>query len=109
MAECPDLIKPNRVELAELVGADLTTPGAVIDAASDLVAQGVGRVAVSLGRDGAVLVDDSGATHARATIGRPRSTVGAGDCMLAGLVHDLSSGRPAADALRTGVLWGLPQ
>ena len=106
VAECPDLIKPNRVELAELVGADLTTLGAVIDAASDLVAQGVGRVAVSLGRDGAVLVDDSGATHARATIGRPRSTVGAGDCMLAGLVHDLSYGRPAADALRTGVLWG---
>ena len=102
----PDLIKPNRVELEELVGAELLTLGAVIDAAGDLVAGGVGAVAVSLGRDGAVLVDREGATHAVATIGAPRSTVGAGDCLLAGLLHDLSVGRPAADALHTGVLWG---
>lgn len=102
----PDLIKPNRVELEELVGAELVTLGAVIDAAGDLVAGGVGAVAVSLGRDGAVLVDPEGATHAVATIGAPRSTVGAGDCLLAGLLHDLSAGRPAAEALHTGVLWG---
>lgn len=106
VAESPDLIKPNRVELEELVGADLATLGEVIDAAGDLVTTGVGTVAVSLGRDGAVLVDAAGATHARATIGRPRSTVGAGDCMLAGLVHDLSIGSSAGAALRTGVLWG---
>lgn len=104
--EGPDLIKPNRVELEELVGVDLTTLGEVIDAAGDLVTKGVGTVAVSLGRDGAVLVDAIGATHARAVVGRPRSTVGAGDCLLAGLLHDLSSGSTPAGALRTGVLWG---
>ena len=102
----PDLVKPNRVELEELVGADLTTLGAVIDAARDLVTGGVGTVVVSLGRDGAVVVDAESATHAVATIGTPRSTVGAGDCLLAGLLHDLSAGRTAAEALRTGVLWG---
>lgn len=102
----PDLVKPNRVELEELVGADLTTLGAVIDAARGLVTGGVGTVVVSLGRDGAVVVDAESATHAVATIGTPRSTVGAGDCLLAGLLHDLSAGRTAAEALRTGVLWG---
>lgn len=102
----PDLIKPNRVELEDLVGAELVTLGAVVDAAGDLVAGGVGAVAVSLGRDGAVLVDPTGATHAVATIDAPRSTVGAGDCLLAGLLHDLSAGRPSAEALPTGVLWG---
>ena len=102
----PDLIKPNRVELEELVGARLDTLGAVIHAASSLVAGGVGMVAVSLGRDGAVLVDGETLVHARATVERPRSTVGAGDCMLAGLLHDLSVGADAASALRTGVLWG---
>lgn len=102
----PDLVKPNRLELEELVGADLTTLGAVIDAARDLVTGGVGTVVVSLGRDGAVVVDAESATHAVATIGTPRSTVGAGDCLLAGLLHDLSAGRTAAEALRTGVLWG---
>lgn len=102
----PDLVKPNRLELEELVGADLRTLGAVIDAARDLVTGGVGTVVVSLGRDGAVVVDAESATHAVATIGTPRSTVGAGDCLLAGLLHDLSAGRTAAEALRTGVLWG---
>lgn len=106
VAAGPDLIKPNRVELEELVGAGLTTLGDVVDAAADLVAGGVGTVAVSLGRDGAVLVDGDTAVHARASIGRPRSTVGAGDCMLAGLLHGLSTGADAASALRTGVLWG---
>lgn len=101
----PDLIKPNRVELEELVGADLPTLGAVIDAARHLVTHGVGAVAVSLGRDGAVLVDAGTTVYARATIERPLSTVGAGDCLLAGLLHDLSSGADAAHALRTGVLW----
>lgn len=106
VAEGPDLIKPNRVELEELVGAELTTLGSVIDAARDLVTAGVGAVAVSLGRDGAVLVDPEGASHAVATIGAPLSTVGAGDCLLAGLLHALSAGRDSAEALRTGVLWG---
>lgn len=106
VAARPDLIKPNRVELEELVGADLTTLGEVIDAAHDLVAAGIGTVAVSLGRDGAVLVDATGAAHAVATIDRPCSTVGAGDSLLAGLLHDLSAGRSPQDALRTGVLWG---
>lgn len=106
VAASPDLIKPNRVELEELVGASLTTLGDVIDAAADLVLGGVGTVAVSLGRDGAVLVDGDTAVHARAVIERPRSTVGAGDCMLAGLLHGLSTGTDAGSALRTGVLWG---
>ena len=44
--------------------------------------------------------------HARATITAPLSTVGAGDCMLAGLLHGLSTGLPAADALATAVTWG---
>ena len=44
--------------------------------------------------------------HARATITAPLSTVGAGDCMLAGLLHGLSSGLAPADALAAAVTWG---
>lgn len=106
VAAGPDLVKPNRVELEELVGAELTTLAEVVEAASETLAQGVGALAVSLGRDGAVLVDAGGVTHARADIATPVSTVGAGDCLLAGLLHDLSAGVPASRALRTGVLWG---
>lgn len=102
----PHLIKPNHEELAELVGRELPTLSDVEAAARALVADGIETVAVSLGADGALLVTSTDAVHARATISNPLSTVGAGDCMLAGLLHGLSSGQSASDALTTGVLWG---
>jgi 1-phosphofructokinase len=106
VAARPHLIKPNHEELAELVGHPLPTLGDVHAAALDLVADGIEVVAVSLGGDGALLVTADELVHARATITAPLSTVGAGDCMLAGLLHGLSSGRTAADALAVAVTWG---
>ncbi|WP_076263801.1 1-phosphofructokinase [Intrasporangium flavum] len=106
VAARPSLIKPNHEELAEVVGHDLPTLGDVHAAALDLVTNGIECVAVSLGGDGALLVTADGAAHARATITAPLSTVGAGDCMLAGLLHGLSTGQAPEDALTTGVLWG---
>jgi 1-phosphofructokinase len=106
VAAKPHLIKPNHEELAELVDHDLPTLGHVRDAARELVAGGIEVVAVSLGGDGALLVTDGTYAHARATISAPLSTVGAGDCMLAGLLHGLSTGLAPADALLTGVRWG---
>ncbi|GAB3873964.1 1-phosphofructokinase [Terrabacter terrigena] len=106
VAAKPHLIKPNHEELAELVDHDLPTLGHVRDAARELVAGGIEVVAVSLGGDGALLVTDGASAHARATITAPLSTVGAGDCMLAGLLHGLSTGLDPADALMTGVRWG---
>ncbi|NUS41173.1 MAG: 1-phosphofructokinase family hexose kinase [Terrabacter sp.] len=89
-----------------IVDHDLPTLGHVRDAARELVAGGIEVVAVSLGGDGALLVTDGASAHARATITAPLSTVGAGDCMLAGLLHGLSAGLDPADALMTGVRWG---
>ena len=106
VAARPDLIKPNHEELAELVGRELPTLADVLAAARGLVADGIEVVAVSLGGDGAVLVTADEAVHARATITDPLSTVGAGDCMLAGLLHGLSSGLTPADALAAAVTWG---
>jgi 1-phosphofructokinase len=106
VAARPTLVKPNHEELAELVGHPLPTLGDVHAAARDLVAHGIEVVAVSLGGDGALLVTADELVHARATITAPLSTVGAGDCMLAGLLHGLSAGRSAADALAGAVTWG---
>jgi len=102
----PDLIKPNRVELAEAVGHDLATLGAVADAALSLVSRGVGTVVVSLGRDGALLVDRDQVLHAWASIAAPVSTVGAGDALLAGYLHAADAGADAATALCTAVRFG---
>jgi 1-phosphofructokinase len=99
----PDLVKPNREELAEVTGAHIETIGDVVAAAGKLRSGGIGTVVVSLGPDGAVLVDEQEALHAESTPVTPRSTVGAGDALLAGF---LAAGGRGANALADGVAWG---
>lgn len=102
----PDLIKPNEEELAELVGRPLHTLGEVIDAATALRDGGVGAVLVSLGADGAVLVDAGGAMYAVPPPITVASTVGAGDATLAGYLATASAGATSGDALAGAVTWG---
>ncbi|WP_430780312.1 1-phosphofructokinase [Actinoplanes sp. G11-F43] len=97
------LVKPNREELAEAIGAPLTTVGDVVEACGRLRAGGAGAVLASLGSDGAVLVDDAGVLAGSSPVSVPRSTVGAGDAMLAGFLAGGASG-PAA--LTEGLAWG---
>jgi 1-phosphofructokinase len=99
----PDLVKPNREELAEVTGTDIESIGDVVAAAGKLRSDGVGTVVVSLGPDGAVLVDEEETVHAESTPVTPRSTVGAGDALLAGF---LAAGGRGAGALAEGVAWG---
>lgn len=106
VAARPDLIKPNHEELAELVGRELPTLADVVEAARGLVASGIATVVVSLGGDGAVLVDATQALHATTRIPRRVSTVGAGDCFLAGTLAAMAAGRDARQALVTGSTWG---
>jgi 1-phosphofructokinase family hexose kinase len=86
----PDLVKPNREELAEAVGHRLHTLGDVVEAATGLITRGVGTVLASLGRDGAVLVTAGGVRYGFARVDRPRSTVGAGDALLAGYLSRIA-------------------
>lgn len=102
----PDLIKPNHEELEELVDRSLPTLGDVVAAAREVVASGVATVVVSLGGDGAVLVDAATLVHAGAQVSSPLSTVGAGDCLLAGVLHVLAAGGDGRSALECGVRWG---
>jgi 1-phosphofructokinase len=103
LAAGPNLVKPNRDELAEVAGRPLVTIADVIEAASRLRELGAGAVLASLGRDGAVLVDEDGAIHGRTSAVLPLSSVGAGDAMLAGF---LAGGGKGADALIEGLAWG---
>ncbi|MDQ2623526.1 MAG: 1-phosphofructokinase family hexose kinase, partial [Actinomycetota bacterium] len=117
----PDLVKPNREELAEVVGRELDSIAAVLAAAHELHDRGVGHVLVSLGGDGAVLVGgdaDGGALPHPDLVGSshvadPRSTVGAGDAFLAGYLSALTNPAESlpgtggrARALLTALAWG---
>ncbi len=97
------LLKPNREELAEVVGATLSTRGAIIEAAQQLRAWGAGAVLASLGADGAVLVDEDGVLFGESPVTKPRSSVGAGDALLAGF---LAAGARGAGALAVALAWG---
>ncbi len=99
----PDLIKPNVHELAELTNRKLRRIGDVVDAATRLHDKGIATVVVSLGADGAVLVDGAGAWCATTPPITVRSTVGAGDALVAGL---LAAGGQGPTALRSGVAYG---
>lgn len=99
----PDLIKPNREELAEAVGSPVDTIADVVGAAGRLRERGARAVLVSLGAEGAVLVDDDGVLAGEAPVSRPRSTVGAGDALLAGF---LAGGARGPDALAEALAWG---
>jgi 1-phosphofructokinase len=103
----PEVIKPNLEELSEVVGRPLVTVGDAVAAARGLMTLGAQSVVVSLGRDGALLVDSLGVMHASASVANPKSTVGAGDALLAGyLAGSLSHDGDRTGALREAVAWG---
>jgi 1-phosphofructokinase len=110
-AHAPDLLKPNAEELASLAGVPeaevLADPATALAAVRSLHARGVDEVLLTLGGDGAVLsTADGGLWSARPPRITVRSTVGAGDCSLAGyLLADLA-GAPPAERLRTAVAYG---
>lgn len=103
LAGHPDAIKPNLEELEEAVGQRLATLGDVAAAARQLIARGAQSVLVSLGPDGAILVTETETWHAEAEAVEPRSTIGAGDALVAGFV---AAGGRGPDALAEAVAWG---
>lgn len=92
--QLPHLIKPNSDELADLVGHRLASISDVVDAARGIAARGVETVLVSLGRDGAILVDHDVVIHGEAPVDRVVNTAGAGDALLAGYLAG-ADGSPA--------------
>ena len=89
----PFLIKPNRDELAELFGADITDIDDVERYAEKLKEMGAVNVLVSMAGDGALLVDADGVTHRCGVFrGTVRNSVGAGDSMVAGFLAGCESG-----------------
>ncbi|MFE1540383.1 1-phosphofructokinase [Streptomyces microflavus] len=103
LREGPDVIKPNAQELAEAVDRPLATVGDALKAAEELRARGARSVLASLGADGQLLVEASGAYFATARVETVRSNVGAGDASLAGF---LTAGGQGPGALASAVAHG---
>lgn len=82
----PDLIKPNEDEFAGLIGKRCASLSELAEAAIELHRQGVARVVVSLGGQGALFVRDGRARYAKALEVPVKSTVGSGDATMAALI-----------------------
>lgn len=101
------LLKPNLGELSKLAGVESIETEGVIKHARLIIEKGNCEVvAVSLGPGGAMLVTREKALHVPAPTVRKRSTVGAGDSMVAGMVLSLARGRSLEEMIRFGVACG---
>jgi ribokinase len=96
-----DILTPNRGELAALAGDDGPAAGQI---ALSLLRGASGRaIVVSLGGDGALLVDSNGITPIPAPPVEVVDTVGAGDTLNGALAAGLAAGLALREATRRAV------
>jgi 1-phosphofructokinase len=81
----PYLVKPNIHELEKLYDEKLESVEQIVKAAQRFFEYGVEKVVVSLGKDGGLFIDNNNTVHAQGLKVDVKSTVGAGDSMVAAL------------------------
>ena len=107
LKEQPFLIKPNHIELGELLGKTLKTRQEVEEGARSLQQKGARNVLVSMAGEGAMLLDENGRLHhISAPKGVVKNSVGAGDSMVAGFLAGYLQSGDYQTALRMGTAAG---
>lgn len=111
----PTLLKPNSTELGQLAHIDphLLESKALdgdfllaVTAARNLITAGADMILATLGRAGALIVTEDSSWHAVAKAPKVVSTVGAGDCTLAGFIMGRNNGEDLPTSLARGVAYG---
>lgn len=101
----PYLIKPNQQELEEIFGIKITSQDEALKYAKQLQIKGAKNVIVSMGSDGAVLLDENGYSYKMKALNTENAvnTVGAGDSMVAGFLAGREMFNNYEKALEIGV------
>jgi 6-phosphofructokinase 2 len=102
----PYLVKPNVRETAELLGRELPDEIAIIKAARDIVEMGVEIAVISRGKDGIIAATRDTVLKVVPPEVKAKSSVGAGDCTIAGLALKLGAQEPLTKACRLAVALG---
>lgn len=98
----PDAIKPNLEELSQLMGKSLEKEDDIRKAIAELLAGGIKQVVVTLGSQGAIIADKEQTLRVRPPTVIAKSTVGAGDALVAGFVVGQTQGLSLAECARLG-------
>ncbi|HSV86287.1 MAG TPA: 1-phosphofructokinase [Levilinea sp.] len=102
----PYLAKPNHFEAGWLTGRTISSTLDAIHAASEIVIMGPEQVVISMGKDGAALVNRAGAWRASSPSIHPGNPIGAGDSLVGGMVWALARLIPIHEALSWGIACG---
>ena len=102
----PYLIKPNLKEMEATLGIELRTMRTIRDAALLFVRLGVEHAVVSMGEMGAMYVSSEKTLYAPALRVEIKSTVGAGDAMIGGMLLGYEKEKDMARAFRYGIAAG---
>jgi 1-phosphofructokinase len=103
----PDLVKPNVFELEEVMQRSLNSSDLMMQAALELNQQGIQTVVISMGEQGAVFVQSGEAVIAQPPHVAVKSTVGAGDAMIAGMVAGLIQGISLSECARLATAFSI--
>ena len=101
------LIKPNQLELKQLANKESLTDKEMEEFATSLVKSGKSQyVVVSLGANGALIVSKEGFQYQKAPEVVVKSTIGAGDSMVAGLIYAFINNESQKNIIKWGVSSG---
>ena len=92
--------------MERLLGRHLDDEASTLEAAGTVHRQGIPRVVVTRGREGAVALSDNSCLRGVAPRVRSVSAVGSGDALLAGVLLTLSQGGDLEEGLRLGIAAG---
>lgn len=99
----PVFVKPNLTELETTLGRKFTTREEICAAGRELLSLGAKNVAISLASEGAIFLNDETTLYVKAPVVPVVGPVGAGDVMVAGLLHARQNGMSFEDMARFSV------
>lgn len=100
LEEKPFLIKPNSKEFEQAFKNELKSGKGPLEVARQIVDGGIPYVCISMGADGALLLDQEHTYRAKAVPVEAKGLTGAGDSMVAGMCYALRKRLDTADMLR---------
>jgi ribokinase len=95
-----DIFCPNESETELLTGLQVSTTEEAAAAARVLLARGAGKVILTLGEHGSLLVTEEQTSHIQAITVKAVDSTGAGDAYVGSLAYFLAAGKPIPEAMR---------